>query len=254
MQSVARTYFQTQVSTTTQGDLLIMLFDGALKFLSQARERLLAKDYAQKGILISKALDILTELQATLNPDKGGKLAERLKLLYLYCSTRLLRANMKMDVGALDETVKILTGLREAFAEANSQVETRSVEASTSQSLGPRAVAAVASKPSQGAALGLGMAAYAKARPVRAVADSQAASSVKVPTPHPSDGPALDVAHAALRESAAAKPQAKPQAKPTVESRDVAAPTVVLPQAGDDDRPVTPVRRIMAAYSGRASR
>lgn len=245
MQSVARTYFQTQVTTTTQGDLLIMLFDGALKFLSQARERLLAKDYAQKGILISKALDILTELQATLNPEKGGKLAERLKLLYLYCSTRLLRANLKMDVGALDETVKILTGLREAFAEANSRVETRAVETSSSQSLAPRAITAT-TQPTQGAAQGLGMAAYAKAKTTGATPAAAAAlpsakpQPVRLPVSQPSDGASLDAARATLREAAA--------------PADVPAPTVVLPKAGEDNRPVTPVRRIMAAYSGRTGR
>ena len=51
-------YMQTNVGTADQGRLLLMLYDGALKFLQQAREKMLEKDYAAKGILISKVIDI----------------------------------------------------------------------------------------------------------------------------------------------------------------------------------------------------
>lgn len=46
MNKAANAYFQTKVSTTDQGQLLIMLYDGALRYLAQAREKILAKDYA----------------------------------------------------------------------------------------------------------------------------------------------------------------------------------------------------------------
>lgn len=119
MQKAAQAYLQTQVTTTTQGDLLIMLFDGALKFLARAKESMAAKDYAQKGILISKALDILAELQGSLNSQKGGDLAENLKKIYLLCSSKLLMANLKMDSNLVDEVVRILTGIRDAFSQIN---------------------------------------------------------------------------------------------------------------------------------------
>jgi flagellar protein FliS len=119
MQKAAQAYFQTQVTTTSQGDILIMLFDGALKFLAQARERMAARDFAKKGILISKALDVLAELQSSLNPQKGGDLAENLRRIYLICQTKLLAANMRMDVKQLDEVVNILSGIRDAFAQIN---------------------------------------------------------------------------------------------------------------------------------------
>lgn len=119
MHKAAQAYFQTQVTTTTQGDLLILLFDGALKFLKQAKERMEAKDYAQKGILISKALDVLAELQASLNAQKGGEIAENLRKLYLLCSTKLLMANMNMNQALVDEVMQILSGIRDAFAQIN---------------------------------------------------------------------------------------------------------------------------------------
>ncbi len=117
MQKAAQAYFQTQVSTTSQGELLLMLYDGAVKFLRQAQEKINEKDYAQKGILISKALDVIAELDGSLNVQKGGEIAQNLHNLYFYCNTRLLLANMNMDNALIDEVIKILSGLRSAYGE-----------------------------------------------------------------------------------------------------------------------------------------
>lgn len=131
MQKAAQAYFQTQVSTTSQGELLLMLYDGAVKFLRQAQDKINEKDYAQKGILISKALDVIAELDGSLNVQKGGEIAQNLHNLYFYCNTRLLLANMNMDNALIDEVIKILSGLRSAYAEI---IEKQSgVQPSTSQ-------------------------------------------------------------------------------------------------------------------------
>lgn len=132
MQNAARTYMATQVTTTSQGRLLIMLYEAAIKFLTQARERIEARDYAGKGTLISKAIDIVNELASSLNAEKGGDLAANLHQLYFYCNKRLFMANARMDTGAIDEVVSILDGIRSAYAQI---VDT------------PEAVAAMASAP-----------------------------------------------------------------------------------------------------------
>lgn len=126
MNKAANAYFKTNVSTTDQGHLLLMLYDGALKFLARAREKIEAKDYAAKGILISKVIDIITELSGSLNMEKGGSLATNLNNLYLLCTARLLQANLKMDLKALDSVVKILEGLRSAYAEILNRPEAKS--------------------------------------------------------------------------------------------------------------------------------
>ncbi len=115
MQKAVQAYFETQVTTTSQGDLLIMLYDGAIKFLVQSKVKIKEKDYAGKGILLSKAIDVISELDASLNPQKGGDLADNLHKLYFYCNTRLLNANLKLDITYVDEVIKILSGLREAY-------------------------------------------------------------------------------------------------------------------------------------------
>lgn len=123
MQHAAKAYLETQVTTTSQGQLLVMLYDGAVKFLLQAKERMAAKDYAGKGNLISKALDIINELDSTLNTEKGGELAGNLHQLYFYCSKRLFMANSRMEQAPIDEVIKILGGLRGAYAQIMDQPE-----------------------------------------------------------------------------------------------------------------------------------
>lgn len=117
MNKAAQAYLKTKVSTTDQGHLLLMLYDGALNYLQQARDKMLAKDYAAKGVLISKVIDIVNELSGSLNLEKGGSLAENLNNLYFLCTARLLQANLKMNVEQLDSVGTILTGLRNAYAQ-----------------------------------------------------------------------------------------------------------------------------------------
>lgn len=119
MHRAANAYMQTQVTTTTPGHLVIMLYDGAINFLEQAKEEIKAGHYAQKGILISQALDIIAELDSSLNIEKGGELAQNLHALYMYCNTRLLMANLKMETSFVDEVITILSSFRSAFAEIN---------------------------------------------------------------------------------------------------------------------------------------
>ena len=129
MNKAAHAYFQTKVGTTDQGQLLLMLYDGALKYIQQARTKMLAKDFAGKGIMISKVIDIVNELAASLNMDKGGSLAVNLNNLYLLCTARLLRANLKMDVESLNSVETILSGLRGAYAQIIETPEARKAAA-----------------------------------------------------------------------------------------------------------------------------
>ncbi|HCU67906.1 MAG TPA: flagellar export chaperone FliS [Desulfomicrobium sp.] len=117
MHKAANAYMQTHVTTTTPGHLVVMLYDGAITFLEQAKQEIAANNFAKKGILISQALDIIAELDGSLNNEKGGELAQNLHRLYMYCNTRLLRANLKMDTAIIDEVIGILSSFRSAFAE-----------------------------------------------------------------------------------------------------------------------------------------
>ena len=142
MQKASQAYFQTQLTTVGQGELLLLLYDGALKFLAQAKEKIVAKDYAAKGVLISKALDIINELDASLNENAGGELARNLHQLYFLCSAKLLEANMRMDPAILDISINILSGLRSAYAQIINTPEAKAAGAQIASKQSPAATTA----------------------------------------------------------------------------------------------------------------
>ena len=117
MANPARAYLATQVETTTQGELLIMLYEAAIKFLKRAKIEIDNKDYAKKGIYISKAMAIIHELSESLNKEKGGDITPKLASLYQFCTSQLIKANIRMDTRMIDEVVRILDGLRSAYAQ-----------------------------------------------------------------------------------------------------------------------------------------
>lgn len=110
-------YLQTQVTTTSRGELVVLLYDGAIKFLRLAKEKMAEKNYAEKGNLISKALGIIQELDSSLNMKKGADLSVNLHSLYVYAQGKLLQANLKMNQDFVEEIIVMLTSLRDAFAE-----------------------------------------------------------------------------------------------------------------------------------------
>lgn len=119
MYNAARAYRQTQVTTTKPGDVVVLLYEGAINFLKQAKAKMAERDVEKKGILISKAMDVISELDSSLNTQKGGDLGENLHKLYFYCNTRLLQGNLKIDPKYLDEVITILSRLKSAFEEIN---------------------------------------------------------------------------------------------------------------------------------------
>ncbi|MDP2846716.1 MAG: flagellar export chaperone FliS [Humidesulfovibrio sp.] len=155
MLKAAKAYLVTQVSTSSQGDLLLMLYDTAIKHLHQAIEKMRAGDVAGKGILISKAINIVSELQESLNKDRGGDISKNLFQLYFFCNTRLLTANLKMKPEMVEEVIAILSGLRQAFAQIMPSVDgvaslTQQGVTSEASSPPPPAVAAMPAPGAEG--------------------------------------------------------------------------------------------------------
>ncbi len=139
-QSVHKQYISTQVSTADRLQLVVMLYDGAIKFLNQAKEKMAAQDAAGKGLFIGKALDIIAELNASLNFQEGKEVAANLFHLYNFMTAHLTRANLNWDAAALEDVINILVQLRDAW-EAVCQRSKRGEikEATEDQTLIPRA-------------------------------------------------------------------------------------------------------------------
>ena len=112
-------YVTTQVGTADRLQLVIMLYDGAISFLGQAKEKMAARDAAGKGLLIGRALDIIAELNASLNFQAGRELATNLFHLYNFMTSHLTKANLNWDLAALEEVLVMLTELRETWVEVS---------------------------------------------------------------------------------------------------------------------------------------
>jgi len=109
---------ETQVQTASPHKLVLMLFDGAMAAIVTAGMHLQAKRIKEKGNAIGKAIEIIDGgLKASLDPNAGGELAERLKGLYEYMCVRLLHANLRNDQAALDEVSGLLGELKSAWEE-----------------------------------------------------------------------------------------------------------------------------------------
>jgi len=96
--------------------LISMLYQGALLAIANAKNGILRKDIPAKGVAISKAIAIIDEgLNASLDKKVGGPLAQNLSALYEYMCTRLIVANLKNDMAALDEVARLLADLKGAW-------------------------------------------------------------------------------------------------------------------------------------------
>ncbi|GAB4345121.1 MAG: hypothetical protein Kow0099_25130 [Candidatus Abyssubacteria bacterium] len=112
----AKRYREEQVNGLSQKDLILMLYDGAIKFASEAKEAIGAKDYVRSYRSIIRARDIITELLRILNMEKGGDIAMNLQRLYVYMIGRLIEVNFTKETRLLDNVLYILRDLRSAWA------------------------------------------------------------------------------------------------------------------------------------------
>jgi flagellar protein FliS len=114
----AQRYTQVQTETTSPGQVLLLLYEGAVRFLGQAREHLEARRIGPGKTALSKAMAIVAELQNTLDPQAGWEGAEGLHHLYGHMLLELTEANLKGELNRIDAVRGLMTGLYDAWREA----------------------------------------------------------------------------------------------------------------------------------------
>ena len=107
----ANAYKQMAVKTASRGQILIMLYESAIKNTKRACECIDRKDLAGKGQAIVKVHDIINELTTTLDFNVGGQVARDLERLYLYISEQLVKANIENSKEPLITITKIMENL-----------------------------------------------------------------------------------------------------------------------------------------------
>lgn len=110
-------YQRTQVETADQGKLLLMLYDGALRFLGRSRSALQENNGEEANNNLVRVQEILAELMASLDLETGD-VALSLFRLYEYMHYQLVQANIKKEAVLLDQVEAMLLELKEAWSSA----------------------------------------------------------------------------------------------------------------------------------------
>jgi flagellar secretion chaperone FliS len=113
----AEAYRQTHVQSRSPLELVVMLYDGALRFLQQTEDAMKSGDLVAKRDGMSRSLAILAELHGMLDLEQGGEVAASLDSLYTYMIERLTAANAQRDPAPIAEVIRLLSGLRDAWSQ-----------------------------------------------------------------------------------------------------------------------------------------
>jgi len=115
LQTAAQKYQKVREATASPGELLIALYDGLFGFLRGARLCMENKQTVRALELISKSRAIISELYIALDYSASAELCAQLAAIYDFCLDRLTVASTKRNPEALDEVLRVLTPLREAW-------------------------------------------------------------------------------------------------------------------------------------------
>lgn len=107
-------YRESAVLTASPEQLVVMLYDGALRFLRQSEVAYGEGAWQHGGERMGRAEAIIDELLATLNMD-AGELAERLQAIYVFCKKTLIEARLEHDPGKIRTVIRLFADLREAW-------------------------------------------------------------------------------------------------------------------------------------------
>lgn len=108
-------YKKASVTTKDQGTLILMLYDGAIRFLKIAVKKIETQELEDAHTNITRAKNIISELLTSLDADNSGRVGTSLKSLYVYMFNRLIDANIQKNNAYLLEVVELLEELREGW-------------------------------------------------------------------------------------------------------------------------------------------
>jgi flagellar protein FliS len=117
----ASAYRDSSVLTAPPERLVVMLYDGAHRFLFQAAHAMRSGDISLMNNRMQRAEAIINELRQTLDFEKGGEIAPRLEAIYTFCQRHLLDARLKRDPERIEQVMKLLADLREAWDQVAAQ-------------------------------------------------------------------------------------------------------------------------------------
>jgi len=109
-------YRETQIKTASRGQLVVLLYEGLIKFLDIALENIPKKEYERVNTNVLKAQDIITELILSLNLE-AGEISTQLLNIYTFLNSKLIEANVKKNPEPLRFVRSMVCELRDAWKE-----------------------------------------------------------------------------------------------------------------------------------------
>ncbi len=116
-------YKQTSVQSASREKLLLLLYEGAIRFMKQALIAIDSKDIAGRGLNIGRAFDIVNELNNTLNHEAGPEIAKNLEQLYIFITEQLTQSNATGQRKPLEDALKIMETLYVGWVEAIEKIK-----------------------------------------------------------------------------------------------------------------------------------
>ncbi len=118
MATTARQYQQAQVVTADRGRLLMLMYEGALRFLTTAEAALASGELERFAIALGRAEAVIAELLHTLDFRQGGEIAKNLERLYRFMLDHLIEANLKKSPRHVAQVARVLEIIAGAYREA----------------------------------------------------------------------------------------------------------------------------------------
>lgn len=113
--NAVKTYQQANFMTANPLKLVLMCYEGAIGNLKAARDAYAAGDYEKKAKVLQKTMDILHELNASLDMEKGGAIASNLRNIYNYILKVLVESDLKKDFQMFDKVIYMLEELESSW-------------------------------------------------------------------------------------------------------------------------------------------
>lgn len=120
-------YKKTSVESASREKLLLMMYEGAIKYIKKALLAIENNNIAERGMNIGFAYDVIMELNNTLNHEVGGEVAQNLEQLYLFMTDQLIKANIKADKEKLESVLKILETLYGGWVQAIEKIKKENI-------------------------------------------------------------------------------------------------------------------------------
>lgn len=123
MKNAHQKYKTTSIQSAGREKLLLMMYEGAIKFTKLGIQAAEEKRIAERGINIGRAYDIVMELNNTLDHNVGGDISKNLEQLYMYITELYTKGNVSGSPEPLREALKLLETLYDGWQKAVEQLK-----------------------------------------------------------------------------------------------------------------------------------